>query len=259
MEKSKELIAVEKLPLTEIMTIAKSFAESGMFTDIKSAAQAVVKILAGQEIGIPPFAAMSGIHIIQGKPAIGAGLMAASVKGSGKYNYKVTEQTEKICSIDFYQGKELIGNSTFTEADAKKAGTKNMDKYPKNMLFARAISNGIKWFTPDVFSGPVYTPEELGNPEITEDVPHQEVRILTQQVLDKVTKDNEAIRKELYPVQTRPAISEKQFTQLSKRIADSESQEAAMELLNKAQASFTVSDKQAAELVGSISILPIPA
>lgn len=95
MEKSKELIAVEKLPLTEIMTIAKSFAESGMFTDIKSAAQAVVKILAGQEIGIPPFAAMSGIHIIQGKPAIGAGLMAASVKGSGKYNYKVTEQTER--------------------------------------------------------------------------------------------------------------------------------------------------------------------
>lgn len=242
MEKSKELIAVEKLPLTEIMTIAKSFAESGMFTDIKSAAQAVVKILAGQEIGIPPFAAMSGIHIIQGKPAIGAGLMAASVKGSGKYNYKVTEQTEKICSIDFYQGKELIGNSTFTEADAKKAGTKNMDKYPKNMLFARAISNGIKWFTPDVFSGPVYTPEELGNPEITEDVNHVEVKAELPA-----------------PTNGKPAISEKQFTQLSKRIADSESQEAAMELLNKAQASFTVSDKQAAELVGSISILPIPA
>ena len=30
------------------------------------------------------------------------------------------------------------------------------------MLFARCISNGIKWFCPDVFSGSVYTPEELG-------------------------------------------------------------------------------------------------
>ena len=164
-----QLVKPEQLPLNEIMSIGKAFAESGMFADTKSAAQAIVKIQAGQEIGIPPFAAMTGIHIIQGKPAIGAGLMAARVKGSGKYDYEVKQQTEKICSIDFFQGKKMIGNSTFTAEDAKKAGTKNMDKYPKNMLFARAMSNGIKWFTPDVFAGPVYTPEELGSAIITED------------------------------------------------------------------------------------------
>lgn len=164
-----QLVKPEQLPLNEIMSIGKAFAESGMFADTKSAAQAIVKIQAGQEIGIPPFAAMTGIHIIQGKPAIGAGLMAARVKGSGKYDYQVIEQTEKVCSIDFYQGKKMIGNSTFTAEDAKKAQTKNMDKFPKNMLFARAMSNGIKWFTPDVFAGPVYTPEELGSTVITED------------------------------------------------------------------------------------------
>jgi hypothetical protein len=164
-----QLVKPEQLPLNEIMSIGKAFAESGMFADTKSAAQAIVKIQAGQEIGIPPFASMTGIHIIQGKPAIGAGLMAARVKGSGKYDYEVKQQTEKICSIDFFQGKKMIGNSTFTAEDAKKAGTKNMDKYPKNMLFARAMSNGIKWFTPDVFAGPVYTPEELGSPIVTED------------------------------------------------------------------------------------------
>jgi hypothetical protein len=164
-----QLIQPTQLPLNEIMSIGKAFAESGMFADTKSAAQAIVKIQAGQEIGIPPFAAMTGIHIIQGKPAIGAGLMAARVKGSGKYDYEVKEQTDKVCSIDFYQGKKLIGNSTFTAEDAKKAGTKNMDKYPKNMLYARAMSNGVKWFTPDIFSGPVYTPEELGSAVITED------------------------------------------------------------------------------------------
>ena len=164
-----QLVKPEQLPLNEIMSIGKAFAESGMFADTKSAAQAIVKIQAGQEIGIPPFAAMTGIHIIQGKPAIGAGLMAARVKGSGKYDYQVVEQTEKVCSIDFYQGKKMIGNSTFTAEDAKKAQTKNMDKFPKNMLFARAMSNGIKWFTPDVFAGPVYTPEELGSTVITED------------------------------------------------------------------------------------------
>lgn len=172
---STEIVKSNQMPVNEIMTMAKTFAESGMFTDTKQMAQAFVKIQAGQEIGVPPFAAMSGIHIIQGKPTMGAGLIASTVKGSGKYDYKVKEMTDKICSIDFYQGKENIGNSTFTIEDAKKAQTKNIDKFPKNMLFARAISNGVKWFCPDVFSGPVYVPEEM--PDVkTEDIEHEEVK-----------------------------------------------------------------------------------
>lgn len=162
---------IVKVSATEAIALGKQFHESAMFPDVKSAAQAIVKIQAGAEIGIPPFAAMSGIHIIQGKPSIGAGLMASSVKASGKYDYRVIQQDEKACSIDFYQGKEKIGNSTFTIEDAKKAQTKNIDKFPKNMLFARAMSNGVRWFCPDVFSGPVYTPEEMEAPVITEDVP----------------------------------------------------------------------------------------
>jgi len=164
-----KLTTVTQLPLTEVMSIGKAFAESGMFSDTKSAAQAIVKIQAGQEIGIPPFAAMTGIHIIQGKPTIGAGLIASRVKGSGKYDYRVTQQDEKLCSIDFYQGVNKIGTSVFTIEDARKAGTKNLDKFPKNMLFARAISNGVKWFCPDVFSGPVYVPEEMGMDINTDD------------------------------------------------------------------------------------------
>lgn len=170
---NNELVKIEQLPMVEIQTISKTFFESGLFADTKSAAQAMVRILAGQEIGIPPFAAMSGIHIIQGKPTIGAGLIASRVKGSGKYDYVVVTMDEKKCSIDFKQGVKVIGNSTFTIEDAKKAGTKNLDKFPKNMLFARAISNGVKWFCPDVFSGPVYVPEEME--QVTEDVPHEVV------------------------------------------------------------------------------------
>lgn len=170
----KTELAIQQMPVGDIMTMAQTFAESGMFADSKQAAQAFVKIQAGQEIGIAPFQAMSGIHIISGKPTIGAGIMASKIKGSGKYDYKVTQQTDKICSIDFYQGKEKIGNSTFTIEDAKKAGTKNLDKFPKNMLFARAISNGLKWYCPDVFSGPVYVPEEMGS-ITTEDIAHEVV------------------------------------------------------------------------------------
>lgn len=171
-----EIKKAEILPLDQITTIGKVFADSGLFADVKNASQAAVRIMAGQEIGIPPFASLTGIHIIQGKPTLGAGLMASRVKGSGKYDYKVVEQNDKICSIDFYQGAEKIGNSTFTIEDAKKAGTKNLEKFPKNMLFARAMSNGVKWFTPDIFAGPVYVPEEM---QVTEDV--QAVSVETAQ------------------------------------------------------------------------------
>ena len=179
-----QVSTVQQLPINELMNMAKAFAESGMFADTKSAAQAIVKIQAGQEIGIPPFAAMTGIHIIQGKPTIGAGLIASRVKGSGKYDYKVIEASEKVCSIDFYQGNTKIGNSTFTIEDAKKALTKNIDKFPKNMLFARAISNGVKWYCPDVFSGPVYVPEEMQS--VTEEATHIEVDTTIDEIINDI-------------------------------------------------------------------------
>jgi hypothetical protein len=180
-----QLTTVTTINTTDIMNISKAFYESGMFTDIKSVAQAMVKISAGQEIGIPPFASMTGIHIIQGKPTIGAGLIASRLKGSGKYDYRVVEASEKVCSIDFFQGNTKIGNSTFTIEDARKALTKNIDKFPKNMLFARAISNGVKWYCPDIFSGPVYVPEEM-QVVTTEEATHIEVDTTIDEIINDI-------------------------------------------------------------------------
>ena len=147
--------------------IGKMMAESGYFTDARQAAQAGVKVLAGQEMGFGAFASMTGIYIIQGKPSVGANLMASAVKANPKYDYRVKEHNDNVCSIEFFEyvdgKKESIGVSEFTLKEARTAGVKNLDKYPRNMLFARAMSNGIRWYCPDVFSGNVtYTPEELG-------------------------------------------------------------------------------------------------
>jgi hypothetical protein len=151
-----------QLTVQDNLSVAKTFYESGMFPDIKSSSQAMVKIMAGSEFGIEPFAAMSGIHIISGKPTIGAGLMAQRVKKSGKYTYNVLQLNDSICEIEFIQlPKTILGKSTFTIEDAKKAGTKNIERFPKNMLFARAISNGVRWFTPDIYESVVYVPEEM--------------------------------------------------------------------------------------------------
>jgi len=200
----------------DAISIGETFYKSGMFADIKSAQQAVVKIMAGAEMGISPFQAMSGIHIIQGKPTIGAGLMASRVKASGKYNYKVTEMTDKVCTIDFIEGGQSIGTSSFTIEDAKKAGTKNLDKFPRNMLFARAMSNGVRWFCPDIYEGPVYVPEEMEN--ITEDVQAVEVKKqLNEDQWNRLIKSIEEGKTELIEwAMNNVEMTDEQLAQISK-------------------------------------------
>jgi hypothetical protein len=146
----------------DLTQISDVLAKSGFFEDSKTAAQCFVKVLAGKELGIDTFASMTGIHIIKGKPTIGANLMAAAVKASPKYDYRVKVLTPEVCEIEFFEGGNSLGTEKFTIADAKVAGTLNIGKFPKNMLFARAISNGVRFFCPDLFFGAaVYTPEEL--------------------------------------------------------------------------------------------------
>ena len=151
------------VPFEEVRQISEAMVQSGYFQDAKNANQAIVKVMAGRELGIGAFASMSGIHIIQGKPALGANLLASLIKNDHRYDYRVIELTDERCEIVFIENGQEVGRSAFDTKDAKRVGTKNMDKFPKNMLFARAISNGAKWFTPGIFGGaPVYTPEELG-------------------------------------------------------------------------------------------------
>jgi hypothetical protein len=140
-------------------------AASGLFGDVRGAAQAAVKVMAGREMGFGPIASMTGVHIIKGHVTISAHLMAAAVRRSRDYDYQVKRLTDAACEIDFSYKGTLAGTVTFSIEDARRAGLAQGDnwrKYPKNMLFARAMSNGARWYCPDVFAGPAYTPDELG-------------------------------------------------------------------------------------------------
>jgi hypothetical protein len=156
----------------DIEKLAGHFVKSGYFQDASDVSKAVVKIQAGREFGFGAFASMTNIYIIQGRPSIGANLMAAAVKNNPRYDYRVRQMDDDACKIEYFQRNgdkwESLGVSTFTLADARKAGTKNLDKFPRNMLFARAMSNGVRWYCPDVFGTAIYTPEEMGA-EVTED------------------------------------------------------------------------------------------
>jgi hypothetical protein len=119
---------INNLSLNQIHFIGQTMAKSGMFPDVRDASKALTKILAGQEIGVTPFQAMTSIHIIQGKATMGAHLMAAKVKGSVKYDYRILEHTNETCSILFRQRDQYgengwidLGKSNFTMEDAKRA------------------------------------------------------------------------------------------------------------------------------------------
>lgn len=152
--------------LDDLQRLAKLLAASNYFdakgnTEV-AVAQVATKILAGQEMGYGPFASVQGIHVIKGRPTLSANLMAAAVKGHPKYDYRVRKMDNEEVVIEFFQGDQSLGISSFSKAEAKAAGTQNMDKFPRNMLFARAMSNGVRWFVPDVFNGnTVYTPEDF--------------------------------------------------------------------------------------------------
>lgn len=151
--------------------LAEHFAKSGYFKDARDLSQAVVKIVAGEELGIGPMGSMQGIHLIEGKPSLSANLLASLVKRHPAYDYRVREHTAEVCRIAFLQDGEEVGLSEFSIDEAKQAGVyrQNWQKYPKAMLFARALSQGVRWFAPDVTAGsPAYVPEELGA-EVTEE------------------------------------------------------------------------------------------
>lgn len=170
--KADEPINLTHLTMNQLNFIGAAMTASGAFKDVKRQSQALVRILAGQEMGLGPFAAMSNISIIEGNASVGGHIMAARVKASPKYDYKVVKWDRQSCVIDFYEldpdTKELlkIGTSDFTMQDAQAAnltGKFNWKAYPRNMLFNRAISNGVRTYCPDVLgNAPVYDPDELG-------------------------------------------------------------------------------------------------
>lgn len=161
-------------PHTQGMTLdlmekySRVFIASGMFPDLKSASQGMVKIMAGQELGMTAFSSIKNINIIQGKPELSAGALSALVKSSGRYDYKVKEWDDKHCVIEWYDlkvwGKDPIGVSSFSEEEAKLAGLASKDnwrKFAKAMYFARALSQGVRTYTPDVTSGAIYIQGEI--------------------------------------------------------------------------------------------------
>lgn len=157
--------------ISRVWRIAKALAGSGMFKDVTQAEQAFGRILLGRDLGLTPTQALMTIDVVEGNPRFRSSLLAGWIRDSPKYDYEVREHDEQHCVIEFFR---LVGGerkpfdppaiSAFSMEDAKKAHlVKDHPKaawkaHPRNMLWARAMSNGFRWFCSDLAGGiPVYT------------------------------------------------------------------------------------------------------
>lgn len=163
---------------------SKLFATSGLFSDIKgqteaqAIAQAYVKISLGESMGFNPAESMTGIDIIVGRVAVGANLRAARMQRAG-YSWDMLQLDDKGCRLRLkLNGKYLMcedinqqtGEITdvpvtvsFMLEDAVKAnlaGKDNYKKNPRNMFFARAITNAQRWYAPGILGADILSTEE---------------------------------------------------------------------------------------------------
>jgi hypothetical protein len=160
----------------ELKALARVFAVSGMFgtaNNDQTLAKCAVQLMAGMEAGFTPFASITGIYVINGKPGFSAQLLAQAIKRHPHYDYRVLEKTANACTIRFLLDGEILGEEKFTIEMAVRAGLTSAPwkAYPEAMLFARCLTAGMRTHCPDALGGQTpYTPEELGAPgQIDED------------------------------------------------------------------------------------------
>lgn len=110
-------------------------------------------------LGLDPFDALNGgLYIAQGKVMMPSETMNRLVRLAGHSIVKDIKSDDKICIL---HGKRVDNGDTFSESfsidDAKRAGIYKENspwgKYPKAMLFARALSMLARQLFPDVICG----------------------------------------------------------------------------------------------------------
>lgn len=126
-----------------------------------------------EALGIHPIAAITGIHVIEGKPTASAQLIGGLVRRAGHklrvtFDRNTSTATARIVRAD---DPDFVFESVWSLDRARAAGLANKPvwkQYPDAMLKARAITEVARDACPEALYGVIYTPEELGA-EVTAD------------------------------------------------------------------------------------------
>lgn len=148
-----------------------------------------------RSVGVNPMDALNGgMYFVQGKVEMTSALMNQLIRSCGHSVTKDKKSDETICIL---HGKRADNGDTWVESfsleDAKKAGIYRNQwlKYPKDMLFARALSRLGRQLFPDVIKGCYVQGEISEAPAFNAPVDNEEEK--SAEVLDiSITNEDEA-------------------------------------------------------------------
>lgn len=162
---------VANATLDESIRLAQALAKCGFYKDIRDAAQAMVKLTIAREMGLG-MRGISDIHIVEGKPTLSYQLILSKVRmftgphGTDRYDYRFVRRDNDCVEIEWRINGESLGTSRCDTDDAKRMGLADRQtwrKYPRQMRTARAVTEGVNAFMPEIIGGAIFTPEELGD------------------------------------------------------------------------------------------------
>ena len=159
------------VPFEQQLQLADAFCRSGLF-GVKTKEQAIALMAICEAEGLHPAKAVQEYHIIQGRPALKADAMLARFQSAGG-KVAWSSMTDVRVSGTFTHAQGGSVEIEWTIEMAKRAGlTKNptWNQYPRAMLRARCISEGIRTVFPGVVVG-TYTPEEVQDMEPPRNAP----------------------------------------------------------------------------------------
>ncbi|MGD3111776.1 hypothetical protein [Streptomyces sp. YGL11-2] len=159
--------AMPRMSVESKLDYCRAFAASGLLPRQfrGQPANLLYAVEYAESLGLHPMVAITGVHVIEGKPTASAALISALVRRAG-HRLRVTgDATAATAQIIRADDPEFVFEVRFTIEDARRAGLLGKDvwkKYPASMLKARAISAVARDACEEALFGVHYTPEELG-------------------------------------------------------------------------------------------------
>jgi hypothetical protein len=147
--------------LKDLQLIAENITASNLF-GIKTKQQAMTLMLLCQADGLHPIQAVRKYHIVDGRPTLKSQAMLSDFLSRGG-TVEWIKRDDKECTAKFSHKQGGTITVTWTIEMAKSAGLstkKNWLQYPRQMLTARTISEGVNTILPEATGG-FYTPEEV--------------------------------------------------------------------------------------------------
>lgn len=151
------------IPQAQLDSIAENCVKSNLF-GIKTREQALTLMALCQAEGLHPATAMRDYHLIQNRPAMKADAMLARFQKAGGV-VEWQDYTDAKVSAHFSHPqsspKPVLVEWTFEQAKRiGLTGKDNWRNYPRAMLRARVISEGVRTVYPGIAPG-IYSVEEV--------------------------------------------------------------------------------------------------